>query len=130
MNFKDKTALITGAGSGIGKATALLFAQEGANLALLGKTRAKQQEIESNGAQCLVLTADVSDDAMMRQAFAELGCWDHLDVLFANAGSNGRAVYRASRSHFRICLPNDPVEIPWTISDNIEIKERDPCHRS
>ena len=115
MNFNDKKVLITGAGSGIGKATALLFAEEGANLALLVKTRAKleevKQEIESNGSQCLVLTADVSDDAMMRQAFADLGCWDHLDVLFANAGTNGRAVYRASRSHFRICLPNDPVEI-------------------
>jgi len=85
------SALITGAGSGIGREAALLFAQEGASVlvcerdAEAGRETAKQ--IEAAGGRALAVTADVSKSDDMRDAVAtcvrELGA---LDVLFNNAG--------------------------------------------
>jgi NAD(P)-dependent dehydrogenase (short-subunit alcohol dehydrogenase family) len=64
MKLKDKVALITGAGSGIGQATALLFAREGARVAVVDvreeAAKATAQEIERAGGQALALRADVS----------------------------------------------------------------------
>lgn len=94
MNFKNKNVLITGAGSGIGKAAALQFAAEGANIAIIGrgakKLESAQQEIEAKGASCISLVADVSEDSIMKNTYETLSKkWDHIDVLFANAGING-----------------------------------------
>lgn len=94
MQFTNRNVLITGAGSGIGRATALLFAKAGANLGLLGRTKGKleslKEEAEVYGGQCIVLAADVGDDAMMRSAYAGLKeSWERIDVVFANAGTNG-----------------------------------------
>ena len=62
--FKGKRAIVTGAGSGIGRATALRLAAEGANVALIARRRAPLEEvaaaIESKGGEVLVLTADSS----------------------------------------------------------------------
>jgi 3-oxoacyl-[acyl-carrier protein] reductase len=91
MRLDGKVAVITGAGSGIGRASALRFAREGARVAIvdLDGTRAKETAaaIESAGGQALALTADVTraadNEAAVRDTVAR---WGRLDVFFANAG--------------------------------------------
>lgn len=91
MKLQDRVAIITGAGSGIGAATALLFAQEGARVAVVDvredTAKATAQAIERAGGQALALTADVSR-AVDNQAVVDqtLGRWGRLDVFHANAG--------------------------------------------
>ncbi len=91
-----KVALITGAASGIGRATALLFAREGAKVAVvdMNKTQGEAlvQEIIGGGGKAIFLRADVSkaEDcrAAVRQTVEQLG---KLDILFNNAGIIRRA---------------------------------------
>ena len=87
-------ALVTGAGSGIGRATALLLASEGAFIGTLSRTRQEVEEtveaIEAAGGRGLALVADVSDEAQMRDAVGTLtSATGHLDIVVANAGING-----------------------------------------
>ncbi|NTZ93677.1 3-oxoacyl-ACP reductase FabG [Agrobacterium tumefaciens] len=89
-----KVALITGAGSGIGRAAALYLAAEGFSVGLLGRTeselRAVAADIEAASGSSKVLVADVSDEAAMRHAVAALvESFGRLDVVVANAGVNG-----------------------------------------
>lgn len=94
MQLNGKVALVTGAGSGIGKAAALLFAKEGARIAALGHTEDELQktvdEIKSAGGAAVAVTADISSAGEMQKAveqtIAEFG---RLDIVFANAGING-----------------------------------------
>ncbi|MDK1374392.1 MULTISPECIES: SDR family NAD(P)-dependent oxidoreductase [unclassified Sinorhizobium] len=90
----SSVALITGAGSGIGRATALALAADGMKVGLLGRTRSKLEdcasEIAAAGGQALVLEADVADELAMRNAVKILlREFEHLDVVVANAGING-----------------------------------------
>src|SRR5262249_20339502 len=91
MRLKGKTALITGASRNIGRAIALAFAAEGADLAL--NTRVNRGELEEVAAECrkagarvTTALADVGDpaavEAMVRQGLADLGA---IDVLVCNA---------------------------------------------
>ena len=94
QELAGKVALITGAGSGIGKAAALLFGQEGAMVAALGRTEDELQEtvsqIQQNGGDAIALVADVSQVADMQQAVQRIESqWGRLDIVFANAGING-----------------------------------------
>ncbi|HEX2981188.1 MAG TPA: SDR family NAD(P)-dependent oxidoreductase [Anaerolineaceae bacterium] len=89
-----KVALVTGAGSGIGKASALLLAREGAKLAVLSRTAAEVEatvnEIQAAGGEALGLTADTSSVEDMQRAVQDIDRrWGRLDVVFANAGVNG-----------------------------------------
>jgi len=91
MKLRDRVALVTGAGSGIGRASALLFAHEGAKVAVvdLREDAAKEtaQAIEQAGGQALALRADVSRAADNEAAVAAtVARWGRLDVFFANAG--------------------------------------------
>ncbi len=95
MQLEGRVALITGAGSGIGKATALLFARDGAKIGVLsdttGEVRETVDEIKSIGGQAMPLTADVSQPDQMQRAIKQLGDqWGRIDVVFANAGINGK----------------------------------------
>ncbi|MFN3686734.1 SDR family oxidoreductase [Salinarimonas sp.] len=92
--FGGKVALVTGAGSGIGKASAVLLAREGAAVGVLSDTQSEieetAREIAEAGGRALPLCADVSDAAAMRAAIDRLASeYGRLDVVFANAGING-----------------------------------------
>jgi NAD(P)-dependent dehydrogenase (short-subunit alcohol dehydrogenase family) len=94
MELAGKVALVTGAGSGIGKAAALRFASEGAKVGVLSRTeeevRLTASEIKEHGGVALPLVADVSDDHPMKVAIDRLVQEQGgLDIVFANAGING-----------------------------------------
>jgi len=88
---QKRVALITGAGSGIGKATALAFLADGFRVVVSGRHRAALDEVvkAAGDAQALVFEADVTDPAAVRALFdATHGKFGRLDVLFNNAGMN------------------------------------------
>jgi NAD(P)-dependent dehydrogenase (short-subunit alcohol dehydrogenase family) len=91
MKLKNKTAIITGGTSGIGKATALLFAEEGANLIVTGrradKGKAVETECRRKGVRCVFVEADHTRlEDCQRVVDAALKEFGQIDVLFNNAG--------------------------------------------
>ena len=94
MQLTERVALITGAGSGIGKAAALLLAREGARIGALGRSKEQIEhvvdEIGRAGGQALPLLADISAPDQIQAAVSALGeRWGRIDIVFANAGING-----------------------------------------
>jgi NAD(P)-dependent dehydrogenase (short-subunit alcohol dehydrogenase family) len=90
-----KVALVTGAGSGIGKATALAFLREGYSVVLTGrrKERLEQTKTEGGTGESLVVPADISNPDSVRALFSRtLEAFGRLDVLFNNAGTGAPAV--------------------------------------
>ncbi len=92
-----KVALVTGAGSGIGKAVALALGREGYAMVLAGRRREPletvAQELRTGGAEAIAVQADVTDAASVRALFAKAKeAFGRLDVLFNNAGISGGAV--------------------------------------
>src|SRR5512142_1341348 len=91
MRLADKVALITGGTSGIGEATALLFSQEGARVAITGRSLERGhrvvEAIERAGGQALFLECDVRSAERCRRAVEQtITAFGRLDVLFNNAG--------------------------------------------
>lgn len=90
MNLKDKTALITGAGQGIGKACAEVFAQRGARLILLDKNRKTvshvARELESRGADVTFRIIDLTHTQPLLKVIDELLAAFRIDILVNNAG--------------------------------------------
>jgi 3-oxoacyl-[acyl-carrier protein] reductase len=94
MRLKDRVALITGAGRGIGRAIALAYAREGARLSLAARTGSELEETareaQSLGATTHVVLADVTSEAdveeMVRQT---LDRFSTIDILVNNAGIGG-----------------------------------------
>ena len=91
MKLKDRVAIVTGAGSGIGRASALLFAAEGARVAVVDlkpdAAQATTEQIERAGGQAMAIAADVSRAEDNRHAVAQTAArWGRLDVFYANAG--------------------------------------------
>lgn len=89
-----KVALVTGAGSGIGRAAALHLSAQGFSVGLLGRTESElnnvAREIGAESGSSKVLMTDVADEAAMRHAVAALvEDFGRLDVVVANAGVNG-----------------------------------------
>ena len=82
-----RSILITGAGAGIGRATARAFLAAGWEVSLLGRRRAALEETAGDH-KARILTADVGDPAEVEAAFSEL---PRLDVLFNNAGISAPA---------------------------------------
>ncbi|GAB3340655.1 SDR family NAD(P)-dependent oxidoreductase [Larkinella ripae] len=92
--FTGKVALVTGAGSGIGKAAALLLARHGARLVALGRTRDELEQtvgqIRREGGEAIWLLADISKPDEMERAFADIQSQlGGLHIVLANAGING-----------------------------------------
>lgn len=94
MRLKDKVAIITGGGSGIGEASALKLAAEGAKVCVMDIEQERADEvkrrIEQNGGEAMALEVDVADPERVKAAIDKtVGEWDRLDIVFSNAGING-----------------------------------------
>lgn len=92
MRLHNKVALVTGGSRGIGRAVALAFAREGADVAITGVSdrvalAQAEQEIAATGRQVLAMQADVSQQAEVeRMVCAVVERWGRIDVLVNNAG--------------------------------------------
>ena len=97
MSTKDKVIVITGAGSGIGKATALAFFEDGWRVALLGRRKEALEETAQaagpNRERALVVPTDVGNPQSVQAAFARVKeTFGRVDALFNNAGQNAPGV--------------------------------------
>jgi NAD(P)-dependent dehydrogenase (short-subunit alcohol dehydrogenase family) len=96
MQLEGQVAIVTGAGTGIGRSTALLLAKEGAAVVVAARTVADLEsvakEIEAEGGKALALPTDVGveeqAEALINQTVEAFG---RLDILVNNAGTNVRA---------------------------------------
>lgn len=96
VDLSGKTAIVTGAGGVIGRAIAVAFARNGANVVLTGRSRAPlevaQTEIREIGGKCSIIQCDISDkkqiEALVESTVQEYG---KIDILVNNAGINGGA---------------------------------------
>src|ERR1700761_1057721 len=92
-SLSGRTCFVTGANSGIGLATALRFAREGANIAIFARRAGPNEQaralIEACGVECLALTGDVTDEASVRDAIAAtVRRFGGLHYGFNNAGAS------------------------------------------
>ena len=95
FSLKEKVAIVTGAGTGIGKGIATAMAESGARVVLAGRTRSRLEEtardIGDSGGEALVVEADVADrDGREALVTTVLDTWQQIDILVNNAGVNVR----------------------------------------
>jgi NAD(P)-dependent dehydrogenase (short-subunit alcohol dehydrogenase family) len=135
--LKDKIAIVTGAGRGIGRATAQALASQGCRVVLVSRTLPElenvQREIQSGGGDALLCRADISDESSVQEIFARTRTkWGGADILVNNAAIfqrapfidqnlsdwegvmavNVRGTFLCSREIFRACRSlNKPASI-------------------
>lgn len=115
MSLQDKVCIITGGGSGIGRAGALLMAARGARVVVAGRTERKlsavRGELEQRGAAALAVPLNVADrGAVQRMAAAVLSAYGRIDVLVNNAGH---------ASPNRLLQATTPDDIRSTVDSNL-----------
>ncbi len=94
MKLEGQVVLVTGAGRGIGRSVAKVFAQEGARIAVTGRTPSSIEqvatEIVSAGGDALPFALDVTSEGQVTQAVDQvMNTWGHIDLLVNNAGILG-----------------------------------------
>ncbi|WP_026463582.1 SDR family NAD(P)-dependent oxidoreductase [Adhaeribacter aquaticus] len=101
QKLNGKIALITGSDSGIGRATAIAFAQEGADVVICYRSdmegaQETLREVENHNRKGVVLYVDISDEQSVEQLFAQaLQEFDKIDILVNNAAVNGSGMHVA-----------------------------------
>ena len=127
MRLKDKVALVTGGGSGIGRAIALRFGQEGARVVVNDVRReTAQKTADEIGAGARAVQADVSDSAQVKAMFAEIDReFGTLDILVNNAGiaytPDDRRAELSAKSETRVTeiLSGQGVQSHWDVTQEM-----------
>jgi len=110
VRLEDKVAIITGGGRGIGKAIALGFSQEGADVVIAARTEEEinstVEMIQSQGRNALAVPCDVTDEDQVRSLVQRtLETFERVDILINNAGMGGmRPVWGTTLSNFERVL--------------------------
>jgi len=134
MKLEGRVALITGAGSGIGRAIALLFAAEGARVIVNDvNAESAQKTVSEMGAakeKACAIRADVSDSAQVRAMFSEVAShFGTLDVLVNNAGiseagpSRRDEINRKGEAQLAERMTGGGVQTHWDITQNVPDEE-------
>ena len=115
MRLKDQVCIITGGGSGIGRGAALMMAEEGATVVIIGRTASKLEsvkaEVAAAGRTAASYALDVADYDAVEQMVADvLDKFGRIDVLVNNAGHS---------SHHRRILNTSPEEMRSVIDSNL-----------
>ena len=115
MRLKGKVAIVTGSTSGIGEATAVLFAREGANVVVVGRRRREGEsvikQIRDEGGEAIFVQADVSqEDQVVRMVERAVEAYGGIDILFNNAG-----VLVAGRLH-------ETTNDEWNLVMNVDLR--------
>lgn len=131
MDFSGKVVLVTGGSRGIGRATALAFAQSGADVIVNFVSSRKAAEevatlITGMGRQCWIVKADVSEkddvDCMMDFVKAEIG---RLDILVSNAASGGfRQLLDASYNNFKAAFNTNVLPLIYLVQAAMPLLEK------
>ena len=95
MRLKDKVAIVTGGGSGMGRAASILFAQEGAKVVICGRREHEGSivvdEILKEGGEAIFVKTDVSIESDVKRLIEKsILKFEKIDILFNNAGINSR----------------------------------------
>jgi len=96
MRLRDKVAIVTGGGTGIGKATAAAFASEGAKLVVTARTLSRlekaAEDIKSRGGEAKAIQTDISDEKQVQRMVAQtLNEYGQIDILVNNSAVAGGA---------------------------------------
>ncbi|MBI2962812.1 MAG: 3-oxoacyl-ACP reductase FabG [Deltaproteobacteria bacterium] len=132
MRLEGKVALVTGGGSGIGRAVCLAFAREGASVAVndvnAGSIQETVAQMGEAGGRALGVPADVADSGAVRKMFAAiLARYETIDILVNNAGigevSGQGEVERMNRiaeAQVQEMLAGGPLKTRWEVTQNLE----------
>ena len=133
MKLEGRTALITGAGSGIGRAISVLFASEGGRVVVNDVNReAAEATLEAMGAareRACALQADVSDSAAVRRMFDEVAQrFGTLDILVNNAGigetgSRRDEINRKGEAQLRELMSGSKIQSHWDLTPSLTDEE-------
>lgn len=126
MSLEGKVAVITGAAMGIGQASAVRLAQDGADIAILDNNEAGLQEtkglVEAEGRNCVALPTDLLDRTAVKEAFAQIRKeTGPVGILHNNVGQSGR---EKAKSAFE---DSDPAQ--WDFIQNINVRVAADCAR-
>ena len=122
MSLVGLTALITGAGGGIGKVVATALAKEGANIILFGgnnleKLKKVENDIKELGAKCTVFGGDLTDDIFIKEAFNKaVSAFNGIDILINNAGIAQNSLFENTEVEFFDKLMKINVRVPYILT--------------
>ncbi|HSD11848.1 MAG TPA: 3-oxoacyl-ACP reductase family protein [Candidatus Binatia bacterium] len=132
MRLEGKIALVTGGGSGIGRAICLAFAREGASVAVndihVGAIEETIRGLGEGGARALPVPADVADSSAVRKMFASiLARYRTIDILVNNAGIgeiSGQGeidrMNRIAEAQFQEMASGGPIKTRWEVTQTLE----------
>jgi len=119
MRLKGKVAIITGSTSGIGEATAILFAREGAKVVVVGRRQKEGErvvkQIRDEGGETIFVQADVSkEDQVKRMVETTISTYGKIDVLFNNAGTMlSKKLHETSNDEWDLVMNVDLKGVFW-----------------
>lgn len=131
LKFANKVALITGGARGIGKATALKLARNGADIAIVYYNSSDEaqilvEEIKALGRKAVAIQANVADQQSVKEMFS--GFRQHfsqLDFLISNAASGVlKPALKMSTKHWRWCMETNALALNHLVSEGISLMSR------
>ena len=106
LGLKDRVAIVTGGGTGIGRAEVLALAAEGCRVAVVGNRHPEEakrvaESVERGGGKAIALQADVSDSLQVQEMVRRVPAADaRIDILVNNAGIAGAPLRRDANRRF------------------------------